>query len=232
MVNIGDKPIIWHIMKIYSFYGVHDFIVCLGYKGDSIINYFKTQLQTISFQRNVSKSKVNTKIVYMDEEIEWNINLVDTGIDTLTAKRLYEVREFIDPDINLVTYGDGLANINIAELIKFHKKHKKPATVSVTKPVGRFGVISTDSQDLVTHFNEKPRSTEWVNCGFFVFDAEIFNYFNQNEYLEHAPMSKLTDEKKIVAFKHEEFWAVMDTYREYLKLNEIWDSGSAPWKVW
>ena len=147
MVNIGDKPIIWHIMKIYSFYGVHDFIVCLGYKGDSIINYFKTQLQTISFQRNVSKSKVNTKIVYMDEEIEWNINLVDTGIDTLTAKRLYEVREFIDPDINLVTYGDGLANINIAELIKFHKKHKKPATVSVTKPVGRFGVISTDSQD-------------------------------------------------------------------------------------
>lgn len=233
MVEIGGRPIIWHIMKSFSHFGVNDFIICLGYKGQMVIDYFFKYGQVITNDSSdIGDKNKMIEVLFKSGGDSWNIKLVDTGLKTLTAKRLYCVRPYLDDDINIVTYGDGLANINISELIAFHRNHKNPATVSIAQPPGRFGVVRTDYQNQVTNFSEKPRYTDWVNCGYFVFNTEVFTYFENDEYLEVGPMLKLTNEKKLMAFKHRGYWAAMDTYREYLDLNEIWNSGKVPWKVW
>lgn len=232
MVMIGDKPIIWHIMKLFSFYGVNDFIICLGYKGQLIIDFFSQNGEVAQLINDSGDERSITKIKYQDGDRFWNIDLVDTGLDTLTARRLFTVKPYLDDDISIVTYGDGVADINIKKLLHFHVKHKKPATVSITQPVGRFGVVHTNLMKTVTKFSEKPKYNEWINCGFFVFSPEVFEYFEKDEYLEVGPMLRLVQEKKLKAFRHFGYWGVMDTYREFLDLNEIWDSGNVPWKVW
>ncbi len=208
LITVGNKPIIWHIMKYYSYFGFNEFILCLGYKKDSIIEYFK-------------KSK------------EFKVKFVDTGADTNTGERLRQVQKYIDSDLFFTTYGDGLSNINLRSLLKLHKAHKKIATITVAKPRSTFGIVSVDSKSsLITHFEEKPFLDRWINGGFFVFGRDIFKYLRNGDILEKDSFGRLVKDKKAVAFKHYGFWECMDTYKDNLKLNELWLTGKAPWELW
>ena len=207
LVEIGGKPILWHIMKIYSYYGFNDFILCLGYKGEMIKEYF----------RNNS---------------EWKITFVDTGQETYTGGRIKKIERYIDGGVFLVTYSDGLSNINLNELLNFHKSKKTIATITCVNPISQFGILEIDEQGIITMFKEKPLVNQWINGGFFVFNKEIFNYLSENDVLEKHPFERLANEKKISAYKFNGFWSCMDTYKDTQTLNELWDKGSAPWRIW
>lgn len=205
---IGDKPILWHIMHSYAYYGYKDFILCLGYKAAKIKDYF-------------AKSK------------EWNITCVDTGVETNTGGRIKKIKEYITSDTFHATYGDGLSDINISKLVKFHSKHKQLATLSAVKPLSPFGIVGIDANSgAVTHFEEKPILDHWINGGFFVFKKEIFRYIHDNDILEKDSFERVVQNKALNAYKHDGFWTCMDTYKDNLRLNELWSSGNAPWAVW
>ncbi|MDD4938552.1 MAG: sugar phosphate nucleotidyltransferase [Candidatus Omnitrophica bacterium] len=205
---IGDKPILWHIMRIYAFYGSRDFILCLGYKGGQIRDYFK---------------KVRT----------WKITFADTGTDTHTGGRIARIRRHIKDDNFFATYGDGLADIRLDKLLDFHKSHKKIATISVVRPNSPFGIVGVHPKtQAVTHFEEKPLLDHWINSGFFVFNKKIFNYIRDTDILEKQSFGRLTAEKNLCAYKHKGFWECMDTYKDNLRLKELWNSGDPPWAVW
>ena len=209
MIEIGGKPILWHIMKIYSVYKIDDFIICLGYKGEKIKEYF---------------GQFDSK--------SWNIQLVDTGEDTMTGGRLKRIQDKID-DTFCVTYGDGLSDINLNDLILFHKEKRSLATLTAIHPPERFGVLNL-SGDYVTQFHEKHAGeSSWINGGFFVFEPEIFDYLQDDStILERMPLETLAKEQKLTAFKHNGFWHPMDTQRDKKHLEKLWASGKAPWKIW
>jgi len=210
MIEIGGMPILWHIMKIYSKYKINDFVICCGYKGNIIKEYF-------------NKSDFSS----------WNIELVDTGLDTMTGGRIKKIQNLID-DTFCLTYGDGLSNVNINNLISFHKKNKSVGTLTAIHPPERFGVL-TLSENLVTEFNEKHTGeSSWINGGFFVFEPELFDYLHSGDstILEKTPLETLAKEQRLTAFKHTGFWHPMDTLRDKKYLEELWTLKNAPWKIW
>ena len=231
MVEIGGKPVLWHIMKIYAYFGFRRFILCLGYKGSVIKDYF-LNYEAMSNDFTINLGRGN-HLAYQSNHGEQglNVTLADTGLKTMTGGRIKRIEKYIDTDTFMLTYGDGLADINIDDLFTFHQGHGKLATLSATLPPSRFGILELTERNQVKQFREKVQ-TEWINGGFLVFNRLVFDYLDPDCILESGPMEKLAAEKQLMAFRHDGFWIGMDTYREYEMLNKIWDSGNAPWKVW
>jgi glucose-1-phosphate cytidylyltransferase len=232
MVEIGDYPILWHIMKIYSYYGYNDFIICLGYKGYVIKEYFSNYFLHKS---DLTIDLSNNKISYENTTTEpWKITLVDTGINTMTGGRVRRVEKYIGNNSFMLTYGDGVSDVNINALVGFHSANKKIATVTAVQPAGRFGSLSIDEKSNSAFLVEKPLGDNfWINGGFFVFKPEIFDYIDRDDtILERAPLETISNKNELVAFKHHGFWQPMDTLREKNFLNDLWKSDKAPWRLW
>lgn len=231
MVEVGGKPILWHIMKIYSAYGFHDFIICLGYKGYLIKEYFAnyflhTSDVTFDMQKNEMKVHQNTSE-------PWKVTLVDTGENTMTGGRIKRIRDYVGNEDFCMTYGDGVSNLNIEALVKFHKTHGKLATVTATKMPGRFGALSIQDS-LVTSFQEKPDGDgAWISGGFFVLSPKIFDYISGDSTIwEREPVETIARESQMEAFFHDAFWQPMDTLQHKNYLEKLWSNGEAPWKIW
>jgi glucose-1-phosphate cytidylyltransferase len=233
MVEIGGKPILWHIMKTYSFFGHNEFIICCGYKGylikEYFANYFLHQADvTIDLQNNSLE-------IHQSKAEPWRITLVDTGLNTMTGGRIKRIQKYIDSTF-LLTYGDGVGDINIKELVDFHNKNKKKTTVTVVQPSGRFGSIQFDSKEEVKvfAFQEKPKGDgAWINGGFFVCEPDIFDSIDDDSTIwERQPLERLAADGELVAYRHYGFWKPMDTLREKTELENMWNTGTAKWKVW
>lgn len=235
MVEVGGKPILWHIMKIYSHYGINDFVICLGYKGYVIKEYFANYYRHMS---DVTYDLANNSaIIHNNNAEKWKVTLVETGENSMTGSRIKKVQEYLKGEENFcLTYGDGVCDVDVAKLIEFHKANKKIATLTAVKPAGRFGVLGIDDDGKSVHdFQEKPSGDgNYVNGGFFVFSSRIFNYIpaGDNIVLEQEPLKKLAADDQLSAFKHEDFWYAMDTQRDKIHLESLWSSGKAPWKKW
>ncbi len=232
MVEIGGKPILWHIMKIYNQYGFNEFIICCGYKGYLIKEYFYNYfLHTSDVTIDLSNNNLE---VHSRKAEDWKVTLVDTGEKTLTGGRLKRVSEYLNDDETFCfTYGDGVANINISELVEYHKSEKREATLTAVQPPGRFGSLSFE-RGRVLSFQEKPSGDgKWINGGFFVLEKSVLNLIKGDDSTwEKEPLESLANSGNLSAFKHGGFWHPMDTLRDKTFLNEIWDSGNAPWKTW
>lgn len=230
MVEVGGRPILWHIMKIFAHAGITDFVICIGYRGDVIKEYFLDyEARNNDFTITLGKSH---DIVFHDQHLEsdWRVTIADTGQETQTGGRVKRVERYIDDDRFMVTYGDGLADIDLSALLRFHDEHKRLATITTVRPLSRFGVLDVDDTGAVRQFREKPQVDGWVNAGFFVFQREVFDYLTDGP-LEQAPLERLAEKGELSAYRHDGFWQPMDTYREARLLNDLWDEG-APWKVW
>jgi len=234
MVEIGGKPILWHIMKIYSHYGIKDFVLSLGYKGEMIKEYFYNyEILTNDFTIALGNKK-NIEIHSNNSEKDWCVTLANTGDKTLKGARLKRVQEYLKDDIFMLTYGDGITDVDINALLAFHKKHGKLATVTGINPASRFGELKIKG-DQVESFSEKPRDGKGlINGGFFVFNRGIFDYLSEDENcdLEIGPLEKIAAEKQLMVYKHKGFWACMDTIRDMEHLNKLWIEGTPEWKVW
>lgn len=232
MIEIGGKPILWHIMKLYSAHGINEFIICCGYKGYIIKEYFANYFLHMS---DVTFDMQNNEMQVHQRNAEpWKVTLIDTGENTLTGGRLKRVESYLkDEDAFCFTYGDGVADVDISGLVDFHQKHEKLASVTAVQPPGRYGALNIDEQ-LVTGFTEKPKGDGGrINGGFFVLSPECLKYIiNDQTSWEGEPLSQLASEGQLMAYEHEGFWQPMDTLREKTLLEELWDSGKAPWKVW
>ncbi len=231
MVEIGGKPILWHIMKIYSTYGFNDFVICLGYKGYVIKEYFANYFLHMS---DVTIDLKNNQLEIHNVKAEpWKVTLVDTGLNTMTGGRIKRVQKYIGNETFMLTYGDGVANINIKELLEFHKNHGKFATVTAVQPSGRFGALDLEDGK-VKAFKEKPKGDgAWINGGFFVLEPQIFEYIDGDETIwERDPLENLARDGQLMAYKHTGFWKPMDTLRDKRELESLWQSGNPPWKVW
>lgn len=233
MIEIGGKPILWHIMKMYSFYGFNDFVICLGYKGYSIKEYFAHYFLhesdvTFDFRND------NQRIVHHHSAEPWRVTLVNTGLETMTGGRVKKVRPYVGEEPFMLTYGDGVSDVNIRNLVDYHTAHGKHATVTSIQPVGRFGAIDLTDENLVRGFHEKPKGDGlWINGGFFVLQPEVFDYIDSDDTMfERAPLETLAEQGQLAAYKHDGFWQAMDTLRDKTLLEELWESGSAPWKTW
>lgn len=233
MVEIGGMPILWHIMKIYSAHGFDDFIICLGYKGYVVKEYFANYFLHKS---DVTIDLVKNSMEVHDTQAEpWKITLVDTGNESMTGGRIKRIQKHIGNEPFLLTYGDGVSNVNITELLKFHQTHGKYCTVTAVQPSGRFGAINLSPDNQVQSFMEKPKGDgAWINGGFFVCEPEIFNYIKDGDSTiwEREPMEKIAEEGQMGAFKHDKFWKPMDTLRDKMELEEEWNQGNARWKIW
>lgn len=233
MIEIGERPILWHIMKTYSYYSFNDFIICLGYKGYSIKEYFAHYFiheSDITFDfRNE-----NERIIHQHSAEPWRVTLVNTGIDTMTGGRVKRIQPYVGNETFMLTYGDGVADVNIKELAAYHKTHGKLVTVTSTQPSGRFGALNLTENNLVHGFQEKPKGDgAWINAGFFVMEPKVFDYIADDKtVLEKEPLENLASNDELVAYKHNGFWQPMDTLRDKNYLEELWKSGDAPWKVW
>lgn len=231
MVEIGGRPILWHIMKIYSHYGYNDFILCLGYKGRTIRDYFLNYEYMLN-DFTIRLSGTGKKVLEPARTEDWSITCVDTGLNTMTGGRLKRIERLVGETF-LATYGDTLSDVNIHNLMGFHRKMGKTATLTTVHPISRFGDIVIDDRGIITNFSEKPAQRSWINGGFFVFEKAIFEYLSGDEcVLERDPLETLTRERQLAAYKHEGIWHCMDTYRDYMHLNELWDAGKAGWKLW
>ncbi len=231
MIEIGGKPILWHIMKIYSAHGINDFIICLGYKGYLIKEYFANYFLHMS---DVTFDMSNNNMEVHQNKVEpWRVTLVDTGEDTMTGGRLKRVRPYVEDEEFCFTYGDGIADVNISELIKYHQRMEAIATLTAIQPPGRFGALDLDQQKIIG-FEEKPRGDgDRINGGFFVLSPGVFDYIEGDATVwEREPLENLAKEGKLSAFLHNGFWHPMDTLRDKNMLESLWDSGSPPWKVW
>lgn len=231
MVEIGGRPILWHIMKMYSQHGVNKFIICAGYKGYVIKEYFANyflHMSNITFDMST-----NEMIVHENKAESWKVTIVDTGDETMTGGRLLRVRDYIGDETFCFTYGDGVSDVDISKLISFHKKKNKWATVTAVQPPGRFGAIKMDGST-ITSFEEKPQGDGgYINGGFFVLEPEVFHLIDGDPMVwEREPMERLAENRQIEAFKHDGFWRPMDTLRDKNHLEDLWDSNKAPWKVW
>jgi len=233
MVEIGGKPILWHIMKIYSTHGVNDFVICCGYKGYMIKEYFANYFLHQSDVTFCMKS--NNMQVHQNNAEPWTVTLVDTGENTMTGGRLKRVRDYVkDEEAFCFTYGDGVGDVDITSLIAFHQQHGKQATLTATRPPGRYGALKFGPNDAVDHFQEKPDGDgSWINGGFFVLHPSVIDRIeNDSSSWEGQALSGLAKDGQLSAFKHAGFWQPMDTLREKVMLNDLWNSGKAPWKVW
>jgi glucose-1-phosphate cytidylyltransferase len=232
MVEIGGKPILWHIMKIYSSYGFNDFIICTGYKSYLIKEYFHHYyLHQSDVTYDLEK---NTETYHNSKAEPWKITLVDTGLNTQTGGRLQRIRDYIDGTF-MLTYGDGVADVNVNELLEFHNNNKKSATLTAVQTTGRFGALSINDNSLITAFQEKPKGDgSWINGGYFVLEPRIFDYIKEGDATiwEQNPLETLAKEGKLSAFKHSGFWKPMDTLRDKHELEDMWTSNKAPWKKW
>lgn len=233
MIPIGSKPILWHIMKIYSHYGFDDFIILLGYKGYVIKEYFANYFL---HQSNLTIDLKNNKTQVLNSLSEpWKVTLIDTGLNTMTGGRIKKVEKYIDRETFMLTYGDGVADINIKELIKFHNNHKGAITMTAVQPEGRFGSLRISSAKKVNKFLEKPKGDgTWINGGFFVCDPKVFDYISEGDstIFERAPLENLTKDGELFAYKHYGFWRPMDTLRDNKLLNDLWNNNQAKWKIW
>lgn len=232
MVEIGGRPVLWHIMKAYSAHGIHDFVVCLGYKGYVIKEYFANYFLHMS---DVTFDLAENKMEVCDRHCEpWRVTLVDTGEHTQTGGRLKRVSRYLDPGQPFCfTYGDGLSDVDVTKLVKFHKAQKRMATVTAVQPPGRFGALDIEGKR-ITRFEEKPQGDgSWINGGFFVLQPEVLEYIKDDKTIwEREPMEKLASDAQLSAYPHKGFWQPMDTLRDKNRLEELWQSGKAPWKHW
>ena len=234
MVEIGGKPIIWHIMKIYSHYGFNEFIICLGYKGYVIKEYF---MNYFLHNADITIDLENNKMDIHDSNAEsFKVTLVETGLNTKTAGRLQQVKKYIGNEDFMLTYGDGVADVNIAALVEYHKKNNKFVTVTAVQPDARFGGMDLAADGAVNSFREKAKAdSQWINGGFFVLKPEVFSYLEKdmnNVMWEDEPLENLTANKQLIAYKHNGFWKCMDALRDKIELNALWDNKTAPWKIW
>ena len=233
MIEIGDRPILWHIMKIYSHYGFNDFIICLGYKGNCIKEYFA---HYFLYESDVTFDFTNSneRLIHSHSAEPWSVTLVNTGLETMTGGRVKRIQPYVGNEPFMLTYGDGVSDVDISKLVAFHKAHGKIATLTTTQPTGRFGALNLSDQGRVLNFKEKPKGDGgWVNAGFFVLQPEIFDYIEgDSTFFELEPLERLASKGDLLAFKHDGFWQPMDTMRDKNLLDEHWNSGNAPWKVW
>jgi len=231
MVEIGGKPVLWHIMKVYAYYGFRQFILCLGYKGNIIKEYF-LKYEAMSNDLSIHLGQ-NNNLIYQSAHTEqdYDVTLVDTGLKTMTGGRIKRIEHYIDTELFMVTYGDGLANLDIGALVRFHVQHGKVATLTAIRPPSRYGILELSDTHQVARFKEKVQ-TEWINGGFFVFNRKVFDYLDSDCVLEREPMIRLAAEGQLMAFRHDSFWIGMDTFREYEILNQMWDDNQAPWRIW
>jgi len=232
MVEIGGRPILWHIMKIYSHYGFNDFVVLLGYKGyyikEYFANYFLHQSDvTIDLQNNSMEIHHNTSE-------PWKVTLIDTGIDSMTGGRIKRAKDYINNETFMLTYGDGVGDIDINQLLKFHRQHKKLLTITSSQPDGRFGALQIGENNRVENFLEKPKGDgSWINCGFFVCEPSVLDYIEGDDTVfEQEPLERLAREGEVYTYKHYGFWKPMDTLRDKNELNKMWENGEAKWKIW
>lgn len=231
LIEIGGKPILWHVMKIYSYYGVHEFVICCGYKGYLIKEYFSNYfLHMADATFDICQNSV---LVHQHHAEPWKVTVVDTGRDTMTGGRLRRVKQYLGNERFYLTYGDGVSDVNITELAQFHASHSRRATVTAIQPSGRFGALELHGHH-VSRFTEKPRGDgRWINGGFFVLEPEIFRYLHDDQDIwEQEPLKQLADDGELVAYQHQGFWAAMDTLRDKNQLEELWASQKAPWKTW
>ena len=233
MVEIGGRPILWHIMKLYAHYGFTEFILCLGYRGNVIKEYFLNyHAMRNDFTVNLG-SRTRLQFHGKHAEEDWNVTLADTGLETLTSERIFRVRSHVGDEAFMVTYGDGVTDLNVGQLLKYHRKKGRLATLTGVRDVSRFGVVQADVGGQVTGFKEKPQVQERINAGFCVFEPGVFEYFEgQHNMLEQGPLPALARAGQLSVYPHDGFWHCMDTYRDFLRLNEMWDEGGAPWAVW
>lgn len=234
MVYVGGKPIIWHIMKIYSHYGFNEFILALGYKADYIKDFFLNQKAfTSDFTLNTKNHKAKFHFENRKEIDNFKITFVDTGLETLPGERVLRCRKYIPKEDKyfMVTYGDGVANINLKALLNFHIKQKTIGTLTGVHPHSKFGSVAVNKNNLINKFKEKPVLSDWVNGGFMVFDKKVFSYINEGE-MEHEALKRLAKADQLSLYRHEGFWMAVDTYKELDDLNKLWNTGGQPWKIW
>lgn len=236
MLPIGDRPILWHIMKTYAHYGYKDFILCLGYKGEMIKEYFRNYLwntcDTTLFLGQEPQAKFHTR----HTEEDWQVTLADTGAESMTGERIHRIRKYLDADDTfLLTYGDGVGDMDIPASIRQHESLGKVCTLTAVHPPGRFGEIGMDDDSSVHGFNEKPQTeTGFINGGYMVCSSRVFKYLEAHPgtMFEQEPLRQITAEGELAAYKHDGFWQPMDTFQEFTLLNSLWEKGTAPWKVW
>jgi glucose-1-phosphate cytidylyltransferase len=232
MVEIGGMPVLWHIMKIYSSYGFNEFVILLGYKGYVIKDFFSNYFL---YQSNVTFDlKNNTMDIHQNESEPWKVTLLETGLNTLTGGRIKRAKPFIGNEDFMLTYGDGVSDVNISDLVDFHKNHEKLISMTAVQPAGRYGALDIKPDNSILSFKEKPKGDgAWINGGFFVCKPEVFDYIDGDQItFEEEPLSKLADKNELVAYKHHGFWQPMDTLRDKKNLCQLWDSNKAPWKKW
>lgn len=232
MVEVGGRPVLWHIMKVLSQQSIHDFVICTGYKKEVIKDYF-LNYGAINQDFTVSLGQQN-KITYHDSHAEsgWTVTVADTGALTQTGGRINRIKKYVDGERFLCTYGDGIADINIDALLRYHESHGKIATMTTIQPLSRFGVLELEDDGSVRRFKEKPQVEGWINIGYFIFEPGVFDYLDDDCVLEQEPLRNLANDGQIAAYPHTGFWQPMDTYRESQMLNELWDADKAEWKIW
>lgn len=231
MIEIGEKPILWHIIKMYSSYGFNDFVICLGYKGYVIKEYFSNYFL---HQSDVTIDLGKNSMEVHDSHAErWRITLVDTGLNTMTGGRIKRIRKYVDGTF-MLTYGDGVADVDIGRLVSFHKAHGRLATITAVQPSGRFGALDIDSRDHVISFKEKPKGDNaWINGGFFVLESKVLDYIETDQTIwEREPLETLARNGELAAYRHTGFWQPMDTLRDKNQLDALWGTGKPPWKTW
>lgn len=233
MIEVGDAPILWHIMKYYSSYGFNEFIICCGYKGYVIKEYFADYYLhrsdiTFDFSDN------NKMIVHNNVAEPWKVTVIDTGLNTMTGGRLKRIQKYVGNETCMMTYGDGVSDVNLDALLKFHREHGKAATLTAIQPGGRFGVLDIDDNQTVRQFSEKAKEDGgWINAGFMVLEPEAFSYIEGDQtYFEKEPLENMAKDGNLAAYRHEGFWKCMDTMRDKGMLDELWNKGNAPWKRW
>jgi len=233
LIPVGGRPILWHIMKTYAHYGFREFILCLGYRGEMIKDYF------LNYEAMSSDFTIRLGHHYsidynnVHKEQDFLVTLAETGLETMTGGRLKRTEKYTDGDTFMVTYGDGVADIDIRALVEYHRQHGRLATVTAVHPPSRFGILALNDNSKVLSFAEKPQMGEWINAGFFVFNRKVFDYLEGDDcILEREPLERLAREGQLMAYKHDGFFYAMDTYRDYKFLNELWDKGQTRWKKW
>lgn len=234
LIEIGERPILWHIMKLYSYYGFNEFIICLGYKGYCIKEYFSNYfLHESDITFDFTEQPIRN-LVHSHSAEPWRVTLVNTGIETMTGGRIKRIEPYVGNEPFMLTYGDGVSDVDLRELVAYHKSHGKLATVTSTQPGGRFGSLDLGQDNRVNGFQEKPQGDgAWINAGFFIFEPKVFEYIaGDNTVLEKEPLENLAKDGDLMAYKHTGFWQPMDTLRDKKHLEELWKSGEALWKVW
>lgn len=232
LVEVGGRPILWHIMKLYAHQGFDDFVLALGYLGDRVKEYFLDEQGWRGRDLRLRLGSTRGLELLDTGADQWSITFADTGQETNTGGRLRRLRRHLRDEAFFATYGDGLADIDLGALLDFHRGHGRIATVTVVKPRLNFGLLDIEPDGPVTSFREKPRLDAWINGGFFVFDPRVFDYLDDDSILEREPMERLALEGQLMAYRHEGFWACMDTYKDQSELNAIWAAGEAPWRTW